>query len=84
MISSNKVYSLLSIFTIYKQKNIVNCKKNNLFLVYSRGYRALTSIGLLIEAIVVNPTISEKNIDTISKLSGSTGRPSFNLLATCL
>ena len=43
-----------------------------------------TSRGLLSDAIFVNPTISLKNIVTISKLSAVTRSPLFNTSATGL
>ena len=44
----------------------------------------ITCSGSLCDAMVVNPTMSEKKIETESKLSGGTESPVFNLLATCL
>ena len=43
-----------------------------------------TSNGLLSDAVFVNPTISLKNIVTISKLSAVTRSPLFNTSATGL
>lgn len=48
------------------------------------GSQDLTCRGSLFDAIVVKPTMSEKNIETQSKVSGCTGWPSLSLPATCL
>jgi hypothetical protein len=47
-------------------------------------YKSITCIGVLDEDSFVNPTISEKYMDTDSNISGRTLLPHFNWSATTL
>ena len=49
--------------------------------IYQPCRHSLTSIGALEEQSAVNPTISLKNIVTLSNVSGTTCFPCFNSLA---